>query len=195
LSIEELEREFLAAPNATALVDFYEQLKEQLQDHLLAGVLEKIRPIQHRITWVQADAPPELLTALARDPHEHVRRVVAAHANINDEVCFRLAEDSSDSVRLALRKNDECHPIIRAALMCREDNDLTRTEILTETAWEAQRAGFTPKAAAELVEDWTGIKERMLFSLDVDQCNLMLEVFTAKAGKGKLPRKPRKRKN
>ena len=57
--IEQLEKDFLAAPNAAGLVTFYDALKDDLQDHLLAGVLEKIRPIQHRITWVQADATPD----------------------------------------------------------------------------------------------------------------------------------------
>ncbi len=192
MAIDELEKDFLAAPNAAGLVTFYDALKEDLQDHLLAGVLEKIRPIQHRITWVQADATPELLQALSRNPHAHVRRVVAEHAAIDNEVCFRLSEDADASVRLALRKNTMCHPIIRGALLAREDRNLTLTELLTEIAWQAMRAAYTPESATTLIEEWTGVKERQLFSLSVEQANLMYDVFTAKLGKGKMPRKPRK---
>ena len=37
-------------------------------------------------------------------------------AAITDEVCFRLGEDADSGVRLSLRKNPHCHPLVRAAL-------------------------------------------------------------------------------
>ncbi len=192
-TLEEMESTFLATPSSEGLVALYEALKADLNELRLASILDKIRPIQHRITWVQADASPQLLQALARDPHPHVRQVVAAHAAINDEVCFRLSEDQQVPVRLSLRKNPKCHPIIRGALLATEKRNTTMSELLTEMCWQAKRAELKADELLELVLDWTGIEESELADLPLEKANLVLDVLAAKLGKGKMPRKPRKK--
>jgi len=191
---EEMESTFLATPSSEGLVALYQALKADFNELQLASILDKIRPIQHRITWIQADASTVLLQALARDPHPHVRKVVAAHAAIDDEVCFRLSEDQQTSVRLALRKNPKCHPVIRGALMAVEKRKTTMSELLTEMCWQAKRAEMKAAELMELVTDWTGVEEAAdLADLSLEQANLVLQVLSAKLGKGKMPRKPRKK--
>ena len=63
-----LTQAFLAAPGVTALISLYETLMEGGYDDLLPAILDKVRPIQHRVTLIQADAPGKLLEALSRDP-------------------------------------------------------------------------------------------------------------------------------
>lgn len=170
---------------------------EQAEDHHLAEVLDKIRPIQHRITLVQADVEPELLEALTRDPHAHVRRVVASHAKITEEVAFRLCEDQQADVRLALRKNPACPPFIAAALAVREkssrDKALAGAEHFLEAAWQARRCDLKAKELVALAGEWLGIEEEQLISMTLEQATLLLQVLEGKLGIGPMPKKPRKR--
>jgi hypothetical protein len=192
LSIEEQEKAFLATPNGVALIALYKALQADFKDDLLAGILDRIRPIQHRITLIQADASPNILEALARDPHQDVRRVVASHGAITDEVCFRLGEDQNQGVRLTLRKNPNCHPLVRAALLAREENNETINELLLEMSWQARRCELKPEETIELIEEWTGVVEEQLPNLAVEQAHLVLDVLAAKLGQGTMPRKPRR---
>jgi hypothetical protein len=190
----EQQANFQATPNVETLLDLYRVLMDALEDHRLAAILDTIRPIQHRVTLIQADATPELLEALARDPHHHVRRVVAQHAAISDEVCFRLGEDSNVEVRLALRKNPHCHPLIRAALLAQEKGDLTLTELLIEMAWDGRRAAMMGDDLLVLIKEWTGLRELAIpYDMTVEQAHLVRDVLQAKLGKGSMPRKPRKK--
>lgn len=192
-TIEEMEQAFLASPDGVTLVALYEVLRDELLDSRLAEVLDKIRPIQHRVTLIQADATPLLLEALSRDPHKQVRQVVATHAHINDEVCFRLAEDQEASVRLALRKNGRCHPVIWAALSVRERQpNAPIAELLIEISWQARRAGLDRAALVTLIEEWTERDADGLSDLTVEQAHLVLEVLAARLGQGKMPTRPRK---
>jgi hypothetical protein len=192
-TIEEMESAFLATPSSEGLVALYQALKTDLKELRLASILDQIRPIQHRVTWIQADATAQLLHALARDPHRHVRKVVASHSAIDDEVCFRLSEDQQTEVRLALRKNPKCHPVIRVALLAIEKRNTTLAELLTELCWQAKRADMTAAELMTLISDWTGLDEESLLQATVEQTNLVLDVLNAKLGKGKMPRKPRKK--
>lgn len=193
---EDLEREFLEAPTPEGLLTLYRALLEQAEDHHLAEVLDKIRPIQHRITLVQADVEPELLEALTRDPHAHVRRVVAAHARITEEVAFRLCEDAQADVRLALRKNPVCPVFIATALAVREkkssrDKALAGAEHYLEAAWQARRADLNMQELVELTEEWCGVGAEQLESLTLEQASLLLQVLEGKLGIGPMPKKGR----
>ncbi|MGE0708493.1 MAG: hypothetical protein AB7N76_21130 [Planctomycetota bacterium] len=193
--LEQHEQEFLATPDAAALVKLHAYLLGELLDERLAGVLDKIRPIQHRVTLIQADASGPLLEALCRDPHKDVRKVVAGHASITEEVCFRLCEDPEHIVRLALRKNAACHPVIRAALVLRErggDEHRIRADHLLEISWQARRAGLAAPALVELFEEWAEAGPDDLPDLDAERANRVLDVLNAHLGKGSMPKKPRK---
>lgn len=192
MSIEEMEEAFLATPNAEALVALYQTMLDELKDDLLAGILDKIRPIQHRITLIQADASAEILEALARDPHPDVRQVVAAHPAITDEVCFRLGEDQNPAVRLTLRKNTSCHAVVRGALLAKEENNDTAYELLLEMAWQGRRCALLPEQVVDLIKEWTGVSKYDLYKLTVEQAHLVLDVLAAMLGQGEMPRKPRK---
>ncbi|RMG10817.1 MAG: hypothetical protein D6731_16825 [Planctomycetota bacterium] len=193
--LDRLEKEFLATPNVETLLELYRALDAELKDHLLAAILDKVRPIQHRVTLIQADATPELLEVLARDPHHEVRSVVASHPNISQEVCLRLGEDMNDEVRLALRKNPNCHPLIQAALFVQEKGPLgdpAVAELLIEMSWMARALEYAPEDLVELVEEWTGLRPLQIPDMTVEQARLLYDVLLAKLGKGKMPRKPRK---
>lgn len=191
MSAEELKAAFLEAPDGEGLVKLYAALLEEGIDDQVAPILDKVRPIQHRVTLVQADASSKLLEALCRDPHPHVREVVAAHANVSEEVCLRLCEDQQTSVRLALRKNPHCHPVVQAALVQRERRE-GAWEHLVEVVWQARRAGIEPDALVELVTEWTRVEPDDFASLTGEHGNLLLDVLAAKLGQGPMPRKPRK---
>ncbi len=118
--------------------------------------------------------------------------VVASHPAVTDEVCFRLGEDANAGVRLNLRKNSHCHPLVRAALLAKEDRNHTLTELLLEMSWQARRCDLLPKQTVELIEDWTGVRARSLYQLEVEQAHLMLDVLAAQLGQGPMPRKPRR---
>lgn len=187
-----MEEAFLATPNGVALVALYQKLLNDLKDDLLAGILDKVRPIQHRITLIQADASHDILEALSRDPHHDVRQVVASHAAITDEVCFRLGEDQHPGVRLALRKNTACNAVVRGALLAKEERNDTAYELLLEMAWQGRRCHFSPDQVVDLIKEWTGVTKYNLYKLTVDQAHLVLDVLSAKLGQGEMPRKPRK---
>ena len=196
---ESLEKAFLESPNAERLVEYYEALKAENLDDNLAGVLDKVRPIQHRITLIQADATAPLLEALARDPHVDVRQVVASHPHISEEVCFRLSEDQQPKVRLALRKNPECHPLLAAAIQLedgpsRSSDTLATSEHLIEASWQARRAGLKAKELLELCDEWLGVGRDTMHRLTIEQANLLLEVLAGKLGEGPMPRKRPKKK-
>lgn len=193
---EEHEKAFLASPDGEALISLYKTLAAEGRDDLLAAILDKIRPIQHRITLIQADADPLLLQALCRDPHKSVREVVASHNNIDEEVCFRLGEDMERNVRLALRKNPACHEVIRASLLLREktsEENRVRADHLLEISWQARRAELDGPKLLKLIKEWTKLTPDELVQLTVEQANLLLDVLAAHLGQGKMPRKPRKR--
>lgn len=190
------EAEFLGNPDVPGLIKLYEFLLDELQDHALAGVLDKIRPIQHRVTLIQADAEPKLLAALCRDPHREVRSVVATHPQITEEVCFRLCEDPERSVRLALRKNPACHAVIRASLVMRErpgDESRVRYLQLLEIAWQARRCKLTPDKLVELIEDWTELQAEDISNATSEDIARVLSVLDAQLGNGPMPRKPRRK--
>ena len=190
------EQEFLRNPDVPGLIKLYEFLLDELQDHALAGVLDKIRPIQHRVTLIQADAPPKVLAALCRDPHREVRSVVATHPQITSEVCFRLCEDPERSVRLALRKNPACHAVIRASLLLRErpgEENRVRSLQLLEVAWQARRCKLTPAQLVELIGDWTELEPEGYDEATLEEIARILAVLDAKLGNGAMPRKPRRK--
>jgi hypothetical protein len=190
------EQEFLGNPDVPGLIKLYEFLLDELQDHALAGVLDKIRPIQHRVTLIQADAPAEVLAALCRDPHREVRSVVATHPQITEEVCFRLCEDPERSVRLALRKNPACHAVIRASLTLREkpgEANRVRALQLLEIAWQARRSKLTPAELVDLIGEWTELDEETYTEAAAEDIARILAVLDAKLGKGPMPRKPRRK--
>jgi len=190
---EEIEKSFLATPDAIGLVKLYLALQEEARDDLLAALLNKVRPIQHRVTLIQADAEPLLLEALCRDPHAHVRQVVAGHANINEEVCLRLCEDPQHPVRLALRKNPRCHPVIRAALVAQDRrgaSDLPSFETFLEIAWQARRAALSADQLGELIEEWVDVAPDDLEQMTTEQANKILDVLAGQLGQGPMPRKP-----
>jgi hypothetical protein len=194
---EEIERNFLNAPDARGLVALYRALLAEGKDDLLAGVLDRIRPIQHRVTLVQADSDVETLEALARDPHSHVRRVVAAHARISEEVSFRLSEDQDPQVRLTLRKNPACHPFIAAAITVEDGPGrapgLARAEHYLEAAWQARRAKLPAAMLMEMASDWIGLESRDdLLELTIEQMQVLFDVLAAHQGKGPMPSKPRR---
>ena len=191
MSAEELKTAFLEAPDGEGLVRLYAALCAEGIDDQVAPILDKVRPIQHRVTLVQADASRELLEALCRDPHPHVRQVVAAHAHVSEEVCLRLCEDQQAPVRMALRKNPRCHRVIKGALVQRERNDHT-WEHLVEAVWHARRAGLDEDALTALVADWTQVDPDDFAALTGEQVSLVMEVLRAKLGHGPMPRKPRK---
>jgi len=167
-------------------------------DDLLPPILDKIRPIQHRVTLVQADAPTKLLEALARDPHFDVRRVVAGHASINEEVCFRLCEDQHHKVRLTLRKNDHCHPVLRASLRMREQpghESRVLAARLVDLSWQGRRAGFKPDKVETLFEEWLSLEAEDFHTITLAQVEKMTDVMAGHLGTGPMPRKPRKRTN
>lgn len=175
----------------------YRALLAEGTDDQLAGILDRIRPIQHRVTLVQADSDVETLEALARDPHAHVRRVVASHPRISEEVSFRLSEDQDAQVRLALRKNPASHPFIAAAIAVGESPgrspELARAEHYLEAAWEARRGKLGADELMELVDDWLGIESReQLLELTLEQVQLLLDVLGAKLGKRSMPPRPRR---
>lgn len=197
LTAEELERAFLNVPDARGLVALYRALLAEGTDDQLAGILDRIRPIQHRVTLVQADSDVETLEALARDPHAHVRRVVASHPRISEEVSFRLSEDQDTQVRLALRKNPAAHPFIAAAIAVGDAHgrapELARAEHYLEAAWQARRSKLGADELMELVEDWIGIEGRdQLLELTLEQVQLLLDVLGAKLGKRPMPPRPRR---
>lgn len=150
------------------------------------------------MTLIQVDADTKTLEALSRDPHVHVRRVVAAHLGISEEVCFRLSEDQQASVLLALRKNPRCHPFIAAAVQIRDERsrpeELANADHLLEAAWQARRAGLSARDLVDLTREWTGVDADDLTKLTLEQVGLVLDVLSAKLGQGKLPAKPRRRK-
>lgn len=192
---EQHEQEFLDAPDVAGLLKLYEFLVEDLKDHELAGVLDKIRPIQHRVTLIQADATAQVLEALCRDPHRDVRSVVATHANISEEVCFRLCEDPESMVRLALRKNPACHPVVHASLVLRErpgEENRVRSIQLLEIAWQARRAELARVELVALMEEWLEVGPESFQDLSDEQIGLVLDVLGAKLGQGAMPRKPRR---
>jgi hypothetical protein len=194
--LEHQEQLFLANPDAPALLAFHAFLMEELLDDHLARVLETIRPIQHRVTLIQADASGPLLEALCRDPHRDVRKVVASHAGITEEVSFRLCEDPEYVVRLALRKNPACHPVIHAALLLREkrgDEHRIKADHLLEVAWQARRCKFDRNAIEALFRDWIDLEPEDYYRLEITQANRLLEVLDGHLGNGPMPRKPRKK--
>lgn len=191
---DDLRKKFLDAPDGQKLVELYAALREEGNDDQIAAILAKVRPIQHRVTLVQADVQAPLLEALCRDPHPQVRQVVAGHANISTEVCVRLCEDQQATVRLALRKNPSCHPVIRAALILRERED-ARWEQLVEMVWQGRRAGILKPALLELIEEWTGAGPDALSELAQDDVNLVLDVLDAKVSGGPLPKKAKAKSN
>lgn len=195
--IEELESAFLENATVEALEALHAHLIEIGQEERLAPVLDKIRPIQHRVTLLQADASGKTLEALARDPHKHVRSVVAAHPNVTAEVCFRLSEDQQGEVRTALRKNPKCHPFIAGAIKVkdgpRRGEELTTSEHLLEIAWEARRAGLTVPELMELSDEWLGAEHDALADLPLEDANLLLQVLEAKLGMGRMPSKAKKK--
>jgi hypothetical protein len=190
-----LEQQFLETPTAEGLQGLYRALLDAGQDDRLAAILDKVRPIQHRVTLVHADSEPFTLEALARDPHVHVRRVVAAHARITEEVAFRLCEDQQPPVRLALRKNPRCHPFLSAAVTIDDgpprDESLATADHMLEVAWQARRAGLSGEQLADLAEEWLGVDREGLVSITVEQVGLLLQVLSAKLGKGSMPRRPK----
>ncbi len=160
-------------------------------------MLERIRPIQHRVTLVQADADAETLEALTRDPHQHVRRVVASHPRITDEVAFRLSEDQDTGVRLALRKNTACHPFVAAAILAEDAGqsrapELARVEHYLDAAWQARRGKLSTPELVELAEDWIGLEPQQLPEMTLEQATLLLEVLDNKLSGKPMPSKPRK---
>lgn len=166
-------------------------------DDQLAGVLDRVRPIQHRVTLVQADSDVETLEALARDPHAHVRRVVASHPRISEEVSFRLSEDQDAQVRLALRKNPAAHPFIAAAITAEDGPPrapgLARAEHYLEAAWQARRGKLTAADLLEMTEDWVGLDAReQLMEMTIEQVQLILDVLAAHMGRGPMPPRPRR---
>lgn len=165
------------------------------QDDRLAGILDKVRPIQHRVTLVHADSEPFTLEALSRDPHVHVRRVVAAHARITEEAAFRLCEDQQPPVRLALRKNPRCHPFLAAAIEIEDGpprgEEMATGDHMLEVAWQARRAGLSGDQLAELAEEWLEVDREGLPALTVEQVSLLLQVLAAKMGRGTMPRRPK----
>lgn len=186
------------APDSRGLVALHRQLLAEGKDDLLAGILERIRPIQHRVTLVQADADAPTLEALTRDPHQHVRRVVAAHPRITEEVAFRLSEDQDTGVRLTLRKNPACHPFVAAAITVEDSPgqrspDLARAEHYLEAAWQARRGKLTPAELMEMTEDWLGVGREGLLDLTIEQITLLLEVLDGHLGKGPMPNRKRAR--
>lgn len=191
VSADDLRKKFLEAPDGEKLVELYAALHAEGNDDQIASILAKVRPIQHRVTLVQADVQAPLLEVLCRDPHPQVRQVVAGHANISTEVCVRLCEDQQSAVRLALRKNPSCHPVIRAALILRERED-ARWEQLVELVWEGRRAGVDTAALLALIEEWTGAGPEELSEMTQDDINLVLDVLDAKVSGGALPKKARK---
>lgn len=175
----------------------YRALLAEGTDDQLAGILDRIRPIQHRVTLVQADSDVETLEALARDPHPHVRRVVASHPRISEEVSFRLSEDQDALVRLALRKNPASHPLIAAAIAVGDARDrapeLARAEHYLEAAWQARRGRLSADELMELVADWLGVEDRdALLELTIEQVQLLLDVLGAKLGTRPMPQRPRR---
>lgn len=147
------------------------------------------------MTLVQADSDVETLEALARDPHAHVRRVVASHARISEEVAFRLSEDQDPQVRLTLRKNPACHPFVAAAIAVEDgpprDEGLARAEHYLEAAWQARRGKLTAAQLMELTADWLGLEDRdQLLELTLEQVQLLLDVLAAHMGKKPMPRRP-----
>ncbi len=196
-SAAELENDFLATPDAPRLVALYLALQEEHKDDELAGILDRVRPIQHRVTLIQADADELTLEALSRDPHAHVRRVVATHPRITEEVCFRLSEDQDPEVRLALRKNPACHPFIAAAITVEDGpsrpDELVAAEHLLEAAWQARRGKLTPGDLLGLTEEWLGIEPTDLPAMTLDQAGLLFKVLDARLGKGRMPAKPSRR--
>lgn len=175
----------------------YRALLAEGKDDQLAGILDRIRPIQHRVTLVQADSDVETLEALARDPHPHVRRVVASHPRISEEVSFRLSEDQDSQVRLALRKNPAAHPFVATAIAVDDapgrSPDLARAEHYLEAAWEARRAKLGAGELMELVEDWLGVESReRLAELTLEQIQLVLDVLAARLGKRPMPPRTRR---
>lgn len=195
IDLDQIESQFLEAPTEEGLIELYRALMEAGQDDRLAGILDKVRPIQHRVTLVQADTEPATLEALARDPHVHVRRVVAAHPRITEEVAFRLSEDQQAPVRLALRKNPRAHPFLAAAITIEDgpprSDELASADHLLEVAWQARRAGMTAEELVELAEEWLGVDREGLVNLTREQIGLLLQVLSAKLGRGTMPRKPR----
>lgn len=193
--LDQLEAQFLEAPTAEGLVGLYRALLEAGQDDRLAGILDKVRPIQHRVTLVHADTDPFTLEALSRDPHVHVRRVVAAHARITEECAFRLSEDQQPPVRLALRKNPRSHPFLAAAITIEDgpprSEELVTSDHLLEAAWQARRAGMSGDQLMELAEEWLGVDRDGLIGLRVEQMALLLQVLLAKLGRGTMPRRPK----
>lgn len=175
----------------------YRALLAEGKDDLLAGVLDRIRPIQHRVTLVQADSDVETLEALARDPHSHVRRVVAAHGRISEEVSFRLSEDQDAQVRLTLRKNPACHPFIAAAIAVEDGPGrapgLARSEHYLEAAWQARRAKLPASTLMEMASDWIGLESREdLLDVTIEQMQVLFDVLKAHQGKGPMPPRPRR---
>lgn len=195
IDLDQIETQFLEAPTEEGLIGLYRALMDAGQDDRLAAILDKVRPIQHRVTLVQADTDPATLEALARDPHVHVRRVVAAHARITEEVAFRLSEDQQGPVRLALRKNPKAHPFLAAAITIEDgpprSEELVSADHLLEAAWQARRAGLTADELMGLAEEWLGVDRDGLVNLNREQMSLLLQVLAAKLGRGTMPRKPK----
>ena len=194
--LEQHTQDFLANPDVSGLLELYAFLKEELLDEELAGILDKIRPIQHRVTLIQADATGTLLEALCRDPHRDVRKVVASHANITQEVCFRLSEDPEHVVRLALRKNPHCHPVIQAALILREkrgDERRVKADHLLEISWQARRCKLDTDELMGIFADYVHLDAEDLPEIELEQANKVLDVLAAHLGDGPMPRKPRKK--
>jgi dihydropteroate synthase len=67
------------------------------------------------------------------------------------------------------------------------------SELLTEMCWQGKRADMKAAELMELVTDWTGADVEDLADLPLEKANLVLDVLSAKLGKGKMPRKPRKK--
>lgn len=195
--IEGLEAAFLESPTVEALEALHARLIEEGLEERLAPVLDKIRPIQHRITLLQADASKGTLEALARDPHKDVRAVVAAHPNVSEEVCFRLSEDQQSEVRTALRKNPKCHPFISGAIRIQDRRGRSEAyasaEHLLEIAWEGRRAGLKVDELMDLSDEWLGVEHDALSDLTLDDANLLLQVLEAKLGMGRMPSKTKKK--
>ena len=192
----EIEQEFISSPTADGLLKVYADLVAQGALSKLPALLDQVRPIQTRITLIQADADPRILEALSLDPNPQVREAVASHSKIGEEVCLRLAEDTR-AVGQALRKNPNCNPVVRAALSNRfsaQENDALRSESLMEIAWQARRCSLSDAETMSLFQQWTGLKAKDLATSSEEDAHLVLEVLEAKLGKGPMPRKRRKRR-
>ena len=101
-----------------------------------------------------------------------------------------------------MRKNPDCHPLIRAALINGEGKSAAeelKFELLIELAWQARRCGLDTKQTLKILEEWLAKKaSRMnaenLAEMSVEQAKLLLEVLAAKLGEGPMPSKSRIKK-